>query len=153
MPFSQIITKMKSQRILALSVVILLMAAPGLQAQTVGRKKPKLELLSYNPLKDDGELSFQIDVRMADCISHLELANENSKKPLKVEVAESDYYLSEDGEEQIYLKVTLGSMKEILKKKKELPSELTIYSKSGKPIYSKQIHLVKDDLIASSARN
>lgn len=125
----------------------------SMKAQTVGRKKPKMELLSYNPLKDDGELALEIDVRMADCISHVELFSGNSKKPLKVEVAEDDYYLSEDGEEQIYMRVSLGSMKEILKKKKEMPSDLTIYSKSGKPIYSRQLNLVKDELIASLSRN
>jgi uncharacterized protein YccT (UPF0319 family) len=122
-------------------------------AQTIGRKKPKMELLSYNPLKDDGELALEIDVRMADCISHLELLSENSRKPIKVDIGESNYYLSEDGEEQIYMRVSLGSMKEILKKKKELPSDLTIYSKSGKPIYSKQLNLVKDELISSLSRN
>ena len=136
-----------------LSILLLLGFSENAIAQTVGRKKPKMELLGYNPLKDDGELTFEIDVRMADCISHLELLSENSRKPLKVEVAESDYYLSEDGQEQIYMKVTLGSMKEILKKKKELPSDLTIFSKSGKPIYSRQLHLIKDELIASSSRN
>jgi hypothetical protein len=136
-----------------LAGLILSVFADNAFGQTIGRKKPKMELLSYNPLKDDGELAFEIDVRMADCISHLELLSENSKKPIKVDVAESDYYLSEEGDEQIYMRVSLGSMKEILKKKKELPSDLVIYSKSGRPIYTKQIHLVKEDLIASLSRN
>ena len=135
--------------------IVLIMAGltTYVQAQTIGRKKPKMELLSYNPLKDDGELALEIDVKMADCISHLELLSENTKKPLKIEVAEDDYYLSEDGQEQIYMRVSLGSMKEILKKKKELPSDLVIYSKSGKAIYSRQLNLVKEDLIASISRN
>jgi hypothetical protein len=139
--------------IMVLSVLVLSTLSASLHAQTIGRKKPKMELLSYNPLKDDGELALEIDVKMADCISHLELLSENTKKPLKVEVAEDDYYLSEDGEEQIYMRVSLGSMKEILKKKKELPSDLVIYSKSGKQIYSRQLNLVKEDLIASISRN
>lgn len=135
------------------TTLILAGLTTSVQAQTIGRKKPKMELLSYNPLKDDGELALEIDVKMADCISHLELLSENTKKPIKVEVAEDDYYLSEDGEEQIYMRVSLGSMKEILKKKKELPSDLVIYSKSGKQIYSRQVNLVKEELIASLSRN
>lgn len=135
------------------TTLILAGLTTSVQAQTIGRKKPKMELLSYNPLKDDGELALEIDVKMADCISHLELLSENNKKPIKVEVAEDDYYLSEDGEEQIYMRVSLGSMKEILKKKKELPSDLVIYSKSGKQIYSRQVNLVKEELIASLSRN
>jgi len=112
-----------------------------------------MELASYNPLKDDGEIILEMDVRMADCVSHLEISSENSKKPLVVEVREENYYLSEDGQEQIFMKVSLGSMKQILKKKKELPAGLTVYSKSGKTIFSKQVKLVKEDLIASLNRN
>jgi hypothetical protein len=122
-------------------------------AQTIGRKKASMELASYNPLKDDGEIILEMDVRMADCVSHLEISSENSKKPLVVEVREENYYLSEDGQEQIFMKVSLGSMKQILKKKKELPAGLTVYSKSGKTIFSKQVKLVKEDLIASLNRN
>jgi hypothetical protein len=44
-------------------------------------------------------------------------------------------------------------MKEILRKKKEVPAGLTIYSKSGKPIYSRQLTLIKEELIASLSRN
>ena len=121
--------------------------------QTVGRKKASMELLSYNPIKDDGELMLEMDVRMADCISHLEIACETIKKPLVVEVTEENYYLSEDGEEQIFMKVSIGNMKDILKKNKEVSTTLTVYSKSGKPIFTRQILLVKDSLIASIARN
>ena len=141
------------QTLTIFTLLIITGLTASVQAQTIGRKKPKMELLSYNPLKDDGELAIEIDVKMADCISHLELLSENNKKPIKVEVAEDDYYLSEDGEEQIYMRVSLGSMKEILKKKKELPSDLVIYSKSGKPIYTRQVNLVKEELIASLSRN
>lgn len=122
-------------------------------AQTIGRKKARMELSNYNPLKDDGEIVLEIDVRMADCVSYLEITSENSKKPMAVEVSEENYYISEDGEEQIYLKVVLCSMKEILKKRKEISVNLTIYSKSGKPIYTKQHNIKKEELIASSTRN
>jgi hypothetical protein len=132
---------------------LLLAAMDWANAQTLGRKKPKLELVGYSPLKDDGDLVFQIDVRLADCISLIELSSENSRKPLKVVVSENDYYLSEDGEEQIFMKISLGTLKEIMKKKKELPTELVIYSKSGKPIYTRQFNLNRDELVASSPRN
>jgi hypothetical protein len=70
-----------------------------------------------------------------------------------VVVSENDYYLSEDGEEQIYLKISLGTFKEIMKKKKELATELVIFSKSGKPIFTRKITLNRDELVASAPRN
>jgi hypothetical protein len=121
-------------------------------AQTIGRKKATMELHSYNPIKDDGEIVLEMDVRMADCVSHIEISNEHSKKPLVVEVSEENYYLSEDGEEQIYMKVIVCTMKDILKKKKEVPAGLTVYSKSGKPIFTRQITIVREELIASLDR-
>lgn len=138
--------------LLLLALSFFVHAVDGL-GQTIGRKSVKLELLSYNPIKDDGEMVLEMDVRMADCVSHLEITCETSKKPMVVEVSEEDYYLSEDGEEQIFMKVSLGSMKEILKKKTEIPAGLTVFSKSGKAIYSKQHILKKEELIASLSRN
>jgi len=139
--------------IIPVFLFLLLSATDWANAQTVGRKKPKLELVGYSVLKDDGDLVFQIDVRLADCISLIELSSENSKKPVKVVVSENDYYLSEDGDEQIYLKISLGTLREIMKKKKELPTEMVIYSKSGKPIFTRQINLNRDELVASAPRN
>jgi hypothetical protein len=145
---------LNSSYLISASLLLLVcLISTEIQAQTIGRKKARMELLSYNPLKDDGEMVLEMDVRMADCVSHLELSSANSKRPLVVAVSEEDYYLSEDGEEQIYLKVSLGNMKEILRKKKEVPAGLTIYSKSGKPIYSRQLTLIKEELIASLSRN
>ena len=138
--------------LLFLTLAFFVQALDGF-GQTIGRKSVKLELLSYNPIKDDGELMLEMDVRMADCVSHLEITTETSKKPLVVEVSEEDYYLSEDGEEQIFMKVSLGSMKEILKKKTEVSTGLIVFSKSGKTIYSKQHVLKKEELIASLSRN
>ena len=139
--------------IIPVFLFLLLSATDWANAQTVGRKKPKLELIGYSALKDDGDLVFQIDVRLADCISLIELSSENSRKPLKVVVSENDYYLSEDGEEQIYLKISLGTFREIMKKKKELATELVIFSKSGKPIFTRKITLNRDELVASAPRN
>lgn len=144
----------KYQTLAALLLLLFAFICPLLsEAQTIGRKKARMELLSYNPLKDDGEVVLEMDVRIADCVSYVELSSENSRKPLIVSVTEEDYYLSEDGEEQIYMKVSIGNMKEILRKKKEVPAGLTIYSKSGKPIYSRRLTLVKEELIASLSRN
>jgi hypothetical protein len=142
-----------NHRLLIFCLVCMLGFSGFSNAQTIGKKSPRVELHNYNPIKEDGELIFQIDVRMADCVSHLEFSSENAKKPIQISVTENDYILSEDGDEQIYLKVALGNLKEIMKKKKELPIDLSIFSKSGKLIYSKQLNLQKETLVASLARN
>jgi hypothetical protein len=40
-----------------------------------------------------------------------------------------------------------------MKKKKELSTELVIFSKSGKPIFTRQINLKRDELVASAPKN
>ena len=116
-------------------------------AQTVGRKAPKLTLKEYNAEKEDGKLQFEVDVRMADCISYIELQNEVTKKPIKVEVTENDYVLSEENGRDILLRLDVGTLKELLKKKESQATALTIFSKSGKPIYTNELSINKSDLI------
>lgn len=120
-----------------------------LSAQTVGRKPPKLALTDYNSKEDDGKLQFEVDVRMADCISYVEIKNPDARKPVKVPVTENDYYLSEENGNDILLRLSLGSLKEILRKRENLAAGLTIYSKSGKPIYTNEISLNKAELISA----
>jgi hypothetical protein len=91
-----------------------------------------------------------VDVRMADCISYVELKNPDSKKPVKVEVTENDYYLSEENGQDIILRLSLGTLKDILKKREMMAADLVIYSKSGKPIYTNELSLNKADLISAS---
>jgi hypothetical protein len=116
-------------------------------AQTVGKKPPKFSLKDYNPGKDDGTLTFEVDVRMADCISYIELKNDATKKPVQVNVSENDYYLSEENGQDIFLRLPIGTLKALLKKKESLPTSLVIYSKSGKPIYTNELSINKFDLI------
>jgi len=118
--------------------------------QTVGRKPPKISLSEYNKDKDDGMLNFEVDVRMADCISYIEFKNDANKKPLQVQVAEKDYYLSEENGRDILLRLQVGSLKDLLKKKDNLPTELTIYSKTGKPIYTNELSINRSELIGGT---
>ena len=125
----------------------------GLQAtkaQTVGRRPPKVVLKEYDQKKDDGKLEFEVDVRMADCISYIEIKNPDSKKPVKVVVTENDYYLDEENGTDIILRLSLGTLKEILRKREIMAAGLTIYSKSGQPIYTNELSLNKADLINTS---
>lgn len=117
------------------------------EAQTVGRKQPKIALKDYSPNNDDGTVTFEVDVRMADCISYIELKNDAHKKPIHVDVTDKDYYLSEENGQDIMLRLPVGTLKELMKKKDKLATELIIYSKSGKPIYSNEVALSKADLI------
>jgi hypothetical protein len=122
-------------------------------AQTVGRKPPKISLSQYNKDKDDGTLNLEVDVRMADCISFIEFKNDANKKPLQVQVAEKDYFLSEENGRDILLRLSVGSLKDLLKKKESLPTELTIYSKTGKPIYTNELSINRAELINGSGNN
>jgi hypothetical protein len=122
----------------------------GSFAQTVGRKPPKVVLKDYSPKEDDGTLEFEVDVRMADCISYVEVKNPDSKKPVQVQVNESNYYLSEENGKDIMLRLNLGSLKELLRKKQSVAASLTIFSKSGKPIYTNPLSINKAELISAA---
>lgn len=132
-----------------MTIAAFLFLSLGAVAQTVG-KKAKLSLATFNSAQQDGMLQFEVDVRMADCISYVELKPEGSKKSIHVPVSEKDYFLSEENGRDILLRVTLGSLKEVMKKKENLDTELVIFSKSGKPIYTSEISLIKSDLISTS---
>ena len=118
--------------------------------QTVGRKPPKISLSDYDKEKNDGTLNFEVDVRMADCISYIEFKNDANKKPLQVQVAEKDYYLSEENGRDILLRLQVGSLKDLLKKKDNLATELIIYSKTGKPIYTNELSINRSELISGA---
>jgi len=120
-----------------------------LEAQTVGRKPPKVVLKEYSAKEDDGKIEFEVDVRMADCISYIEIKNPDSRKPVHVDVTENDYFLSEENGQDILLRLSLGSLKDLLKKRESLAAGLTIYSKSGKPIYTNELSINKADLISA----
>jgi hypothetical protein len=130
------------------TLLALILSFP-LAAQTVGRKPPKVVLKDYNYKADDGNIEFEVDVRLADCISYVELKNPDSKKPVKVEVTENNYFLSEENGQDILLRLSLGTLKEILKKREVMAADLIIYSKSGKPIYINELSLNKADLISA----
>lgn len=127
----------------------LLLFSLGAMAQTVGKKAPKLSLTAYNREKEDGLLQFEVDVRMADCISFVELRPEGSKKPIQVFVSEKDYYLSEENGRDILLRIPLCSLKDVLRKKESVSTALTIFSKSGKPIYTNELSVTKTELLGA----
>lgn len=141
---------MKAARLLGAMLMAFVLGQQTVSAQTVGRKPPKVVLKEYDQKKDDGKLEFEVDVRMADCISYIEIKNPDSKKPVKVEVTENDYYLDEENGSDIILRLSLGTLKEILRKRESLAADLTIYSKNGKPIYTNELSLNKADLINTS---
>lgn len=141
---------MKAARLLGAMLLAIALGQFEIKAQTVGRKPPKVVLKEYDQKKDDGKLEFEVDVRMADCISYIEIKNPDAKKPVKVQVTENDYYLDEENGTDIILRLSLGTLKEILRKRESMAAGLTIYSKNGKPIYTNELSLNKADLINTS---
>ena len=52
-------------------------------SQRVYPKSAIIRLEKFNPLKDDGLLTFEIEVRMADCLSEIEILDVEKFKPKK----------------------------------------------------------------------
>ena len=146
-------------------------------AQRVGMRPVTLRLENYSAVSDDGMLTFEIDVRMADCIDYIEINDVDKIKKVKStrdklhdwwwfkvrqiydfksartftkEIHESDYFLKDlgDDEEHISMKCDLLQMKSVFGRKTiRKRLEINIYSLSGKKIYSKTIVLDKNELI------
>lgn len=131
---------------------LLLAAATGYTslAQTVGRKPARIMLKDYSPKEEDGNIEFEVDVRMVDCISYIEIKNPELRKPIKVPVNESDYFLDEKTGEDIYLRLSIGSLKKMLRKEESVDASLIIYSKSGKPVYSNRLSLNRSELLRTA---
>lgn len=142
-------------------------------SQKVNQKSAIIRLEQLNNLKGDGLLTFEIEVRMADCFSHVELIDVkklNKKKNIwdklhdwwwfKVrkiydfevsktftrELTEDNYSLknTEFLDEVIVMKCDLIQLKSVFPRKLlKRKLELNLYSKSGKKIYSKTFTLRK----------
>lgn len=133
-----------------LTILAVLLLGWGATAQTVGRKAPKITLLGYDAGKDDGLLQFEVDVRMADCISYVEFKTEGSKKSIQVAVSEKDYFLSETNGRDILLRIPVGTLRELMRKKENWNAELVVFSKSGQAIYNHRISILKSNLISTT---
>jgi hypothetical protein len=142
-------------------------------SQRVNQKSATIRLEQLNNLKTDGLLTFEIEVRMADCFSYVELTDVkklNKKKNIwdkiydwwwfKVrkiydfeisktftrELTEDNYSLkdTESIEEIIVMKCDLIQLKSVFPRKLlKRKLELNLYSKSGKKVYTKTFTLRK----------
>jgi hypothetical protein len=131
---------------------LLFVAANGFYSlgQTVGRKPPRILLKDYSSKEEDGNIEFEVDVRMVDCISYIEIKNPEARKPIQVPVSESDYFVDEKTGEDIYLRLSIGSLKKMLRKEDAVNASLVIYSKSGKPVYTNRLSINRAELLRSA---
>ena len=104
-------------------------------SQTVGRNVCKIFLESYDSKEDDGELAFEIDCRMVDCLLELEISNDErrKKKVFQYWIYERNYYLNEDS--IIIMKMDLGSMKSLMDDHQSILMTVTVYSMSSYPVF------------------
>jgi hypothetical protein len=146
-------------------------------SQRVYEKSAKIILDKFDGLREDGQLYFEIEVRMADCLSHLEFSDASKIKSKKTiadkvhdwwwfkvreiydfevsqtftkEIHEDDYSLrdTDDFSERIVMKCSLMRLQSVFPRKRfKRKIQLLIYSKSGKLIYSKIFILDKLKLI------
>ncbi len=145
--------------------------------QRVYPKTAKLILIDYSSLSNDGLIFFEIEVRMSDCISQIELIdidnyklkkniwdklydfwwfkimkvyNFSKTKKFSKEISESDYTLKDldDGKEHILMDVSLLNIKSLYSRKETTKRiRIILHSFSGKIIYDKNFNIDKTDLI------
>jgi len=156
-------------------VFILFITSAGL-SQKVGSNPPKIYIENYSPITNDGTLFFDIDVRIADCLSYIEVNDMVKLKKKKTiwdkihdwwwfkvlkkydfEISKTfirklkvdDYYIAEidDGQEHIYVKCELMNMKSLFGRKTKKEVQINLVSLSMKTVYSKEFTLYKSKLI------
>lgn len=144
--------------------------------QRVGFKPPKFWIENYSALSNDGTIFFEIDVKLSDCLSHIEIKDITKVKKERTfwdwlhdfwwfkilrifdfEVSKSytreldvdNYYLKDtgDGLEHIYMKCDLLSTKSIFGRKDKIKLLVNLYSHSGRIVYSKDFLLDKNKLL------
>ena len=162
--------------------IFLILFTHTLQAQKLFNKSAKISLSNYNTLSVDGTLCFEIDVRISDCLSHIELKDSDEFKSKKniwdkiydwwwfkikrrydfqiskqfiLNLAEDNYHLRDNTSDvQIYMKCELMSLKSLFGRKDiNKKVEINIYSKSGKKIYTKVVKLNKYKIIQDGSLN
>lgn len=132
---------------LLLSFSFLFLLSIPSYSQTVGRNLCKIFLESYDSKEDDGELVFEIDCRMVDCLLELEISNDErrKKKVFQYWIYERNYYMSEDS--TIIMKMNLGQMKSLMDNHQSILMTVTIYSMTSYPIFRKLMSFDKNNLI------
>jgi hypothetical protein len=145
-------------------------------SQKVYDKSATITFEPYNSIIIDGQLRFEIDVRMSDCLENIEILDIDKIKIKKniwdkihdwwwfkirrnfdfkiskrftLELNEDNYHLREDeSDEQIYMKCDILTLKSIFERKTlKKKLQINLYSKSGKKVYSKIFILDKLKLI------
>jgi len=144
--------------------------------QRVGMKPPKFYVEDYSSLSNDGTIFFEIDVRMSDCLSHIEIKDITKVKTKRTfwdwlhdfwwfkilrifdfeiskiftkELEVENYYLKDtgDGLEHIYMKSELLSIQSMFGRTYKKKILVNLYSHSGKIVYTKDFVLDKNKLI------
>jgi hypothetical protein len=158
-------------------LVIFIFQINFLFGQRVYPKSAIIRLENFSTINSDGLLTFEIDVRMADCLSHIEMNDfDKIKKKKNVwdklhdwwwfkvrniydfevsktysrELQEDNYFLKETDylSEQIYMKCDLIQLKSVFSRKTiKRKLQINLYSKSGKVVYSKIFILDKNKIL------
>ncbi len=146
-------------------------------SQKVYTKSAILKIEKFNSLNDDGMLSFEIGVRMSDCLESIELIDVdriktkknifdrihdwwwfkvrriydfNITKTFTEELNEENYFLkdTDDVSEQIFMKCDLLQLKSVFSRKTiKKRLKIRLYSRSGKVVYEKTFILNKFEIL------
>ena len=93
---------------------MLLLLAGTINAQLLGRKKPKFYLSNYDAKKKDGNILFEIDVRMIDVIESITISNRKrfGRKSSTVRIGEDHYRYT--GQAGFIVRAELGQLRKIV---------------------------------------
>jgi hypothetical protein len=130
-----------------LLLILALFVSINSYSQTVGRNVSRIFLESYDQKEDDGELVFETDCRMVDCLLELEISNDErrKKKIFQYWISTRNYYLNEDS--VIIMKMNLGEMKSLMENHQSILMTVTIYSMTSDPVFRRLMSFDKNNLI------
>jgi hypothetical protein len=113
------------------------MSGHTLLAQTITRGDQPRFKVEQSPYDGSNLLMVTFGVTLSDCIKLIIVRNIDNNRTYHLKPGMDDYYArnAEEGEEDIYTKMTVGKFKKIVTNKYGIRAEITVISKSGKPIY------------------
>jgi len=88
------------------------------------------------------QLMLSFGVTLSDCIQKVIVRNIDNNRTFYFYPDLDDYYLREEGTEEIYTKFSIGRLNKIVTQSYGMHAEVTIISKAGAPIYKGRVDFV-----------
>jgi hypothetical protein len=103
--------------------------------QSIPRDDQPRFKVEYNPIESKEYLVLTFGVTMSDCIKMVEVRNLDNDRLYYIRPTLDDYFIKEEGSDEIYAKVWVGKLSKVVTQKDGMRAEVTIISKSGKAVF------------------